>query len=258
MNKTTSVLILDDEPLARKRLRSLLEKESDITVVAECGNGDEAIKAMFTHQPEILFLDIEMPGKSGFDVLQQLSGPARPFCIFVTAYSKYAVKAFEYEALDYLLKPFRNSRFHQALDRARRHVQSRETASSSEPTEPTPTCVISIDLYGSSVDLEADDIIWIQSDGNYIKIRTASSAYYKRATLSEAADLLEPLGFIRIHRSILVNGSHITEVVYRGNNEYEITSSEGSRFRSGRTYKSRIQTFQQGTTQRRSTLPEEP
>lgn len=114
-----------------------------------------------------------------------------------------------------------------------------------EPARPTPACVMSIDLYGTSVDLEADAMIWIQSDGNYIKIRTANATYYKRATLSEAADLLEPQGFMRIHRSILVNGSHITEVVYRGNNEYEIATSEGSRLRSGRTYKSRIQAYQQ-------------
>ena len=247
MNQNTSVLILDDEPLARKRLRGLLEKEADIAIVAECCNGDEALKAMFTLQPDILFLDIEMPGKNGFDVLQHLSGPARPFCIFVTAYSKYAVKAFEYEALDYLLKPFRNSRFHQALNRARRYVQLRDSPPAPEPIQPTPTCVITIDLYGSSVDLEARDIIWVQSDGNYIKIRTASSTYYKRATLSKAADLLEPQGFIRIHRSILVNGSHMTEAVYKGNNEYEITTTEGACFRSGRTYKHHIQTFRQRT-----------
>ncbi|CAM2005035.1 LytR/AlgR family response regulator transcription factor [Acanthopleuribacter pedis] len=245
MSPKTSVLIVDDEPLARKRLRTLLEKEADMTVVAECGNGDEALKALFTLEPDILFLDIEMPGKNGFDVLQQLPASAQPFCIFVTAYSKYAVQAFEYEALDYLLKPFRNSRFQQALARARRHVQMRETTPASEPDAAPPRYLMTIDLYGSSVDLAADDMMWIQSDGNYIKIRTASSTYYKRATLSDAVELLEPQGFIRIHRSVLVNSAHVTEVVYRGNNEYEIATTEGAHFRSGRTYKQRIQAFQQ-------------
>jgi two-component system LytT family response regulator len=234
---------LDDEPPARKRLRTLLEKEADIEIVAECSNGDEALRAMFTLQPDILFLDIEMPGKSGFDVLQNITGEARPFCIFVTAYSKYAVKAFEYEALDYLLKPFRNARFHQALERARRYVLMKETSPAAEPVQPTQTPVIRIDLYGSSVDLETDQIIWVQSDANYIKIRTATSTYYKRTTLSEAAEQLEPLGFIRIHRSMLVNGSHITEAAYRGNNEYEITTTAKESFRSGRTYKQQIQAF---------------
>lgn len=245
MSKKTSVLILDDEPLARSRLRGLLTKETDIDLVAECRNGDEAIKAMFTLQPDILFLDIEMPGKNGFEVLRQLSGPVLPFCIFVTAYSKYAVQAFEYEALDFLLKPFRNTRFHQALDRARRYVQLRDVSRAVEAKRPTSPCVFRIDLYGSSVDLEAGDIMWIQSDGNYIKLRTQNATYYKRATLSEAADLLEPQGFIRIHRSLLVNGVHMTETVYKGNNEYEIATTEGARFRSGRTYKRRLEAFLQ-------------
>lgn len=243
MNNTISVLILDDEPHARKRLRGLLEKEADIAIVAECRNGDEALKALYTLQPDILFLDIEMPGKTGFDVLQHLSGPAMPFCIFVTAYSQYAVKAFEYEALDYLLKPFRNTRFHQALDRARRYVKLRVSATEPEPKRLKAESVIRIDLYGSSVVLEADAMIWIQSDGNYIKIRTAGSTFYKRETLSEAVDLLEPHGFIRIHRSILLNGTHIAHTVYRGNNEYEITTTDGATFRTGRTYKTQIQTF---------------
>ena len=245
MSKATSVLILDDEPPARKRLRSLLEKEVGIAIVAECSNGDEALKAMYTHQPDILFLDIEMPGKNGFDVLQNLPSAARPFCIFVTAYSKYAVKAFEYEALDYLLKPFRNARFHQALERARHYVQMKEAAGVAEPEQAKPETVISIDLYESSVELEVGDIIWIQSDANYIKIRTSSSTYYKRGTLSEAAEQLEPHGFLRIHRSALVNGSHMSDVIYRGNNEYEIITSEKTSFRSGRTYKQQIQAFRE-------------
>ena len=245
MNSVLTALIVDDEPLARSRIRRLLEKEPDVVVCAESGNGDEAVKALFAHQPNLIFLDIEMPGLNGFDVLRQITPPFGPCCIVVTAYPQYAIRAFEYEALDYVVKPFRNQRFYAALERARRHVALRER----QAANPEGSMVgerdprIAIDLYGSSILLEPPGIQWIQADGNYVKIRALDSVYYKRATLVDMEKKLQPAGFVRVHRSTLLNRHFVAHLKYLGNNEFEINMSDGRSFRSGRTYKTNAQSL---------------
>ncbi|MCD6050311.1 MAG: yehT 1 [Verrucomicrobia bacterium] len=228
-------LIIDDEPLARTRIRSLLAAESDVTVLAECANGSEAIEAVETHSPDLLFLDIQMPEVNGFDVLQAV-GPERiPAVIFVTAYDQHALQAFEFHALDYLLKPFKQSRFKSALQRARYQLTNRSAdhetrlASLLEQLRPANGQLTRFVIKTSSrmILLKARDVDWIESAANYALLHVGSETHLLRETMRSLEDRLSPNQFQRISRSAIVNLDRIKEFQPMAKGEYIITLTNG-------------------------------
>lgn len=229
-------IVIDDEALARKRIQTSLKAFPEIQIVSECKNGEDAIKAIYVHAPEIIFLDIHMPKVSGFDVLDKIDEQNRPYCIFVTAHPQFAIRAFDYAAQDYLLKPYRQIRFDQAIQRALSHLSENQDLRQGHAEDWQKK--LAIDLYNSRIYLHYGDIEFIQADGNYVKVKTADSSYFKRVTLTKLETELSR-DFVRVHRSYLVNKNRVTHLRYLGNNEYEIQIA-GTMLRSGRSYKANI------------------
>jgi two-component system, LytTR family, response regulator len=209
------VAIVDDEQLARLLLRELLATHDDIEVVAECGNGFEAVKAVTTLKPDLLLLDIQMPKLDGFDVLDLL-GTTTPV-IFVTAYDAYAVRAFEVHAVDYLLKPFSPERLGEALDRARARIKSREPA-------PVRDLLATVRRSGMPLQrllirdrsevhvIPAAKIDYIEAQDDYAAVRSAGRTFLKEQTLAELETLLDPAAFVRIHRRYIVNLARLARI----------------------------------------------
>lgn len=218
------VLIVDDEPLARERIRSLLRDEPDFELVAECADGNQAVTAFHQHAPDLVFLDIQMPGKDGFEVLRALDGQRLPMVIFVTAYDQHALKAFEVHALDYLLKPFKQARFKQTLQRARELLGRRgggddddvskrllELLGRQAPAREHLTRIVVRD--GERVlFVKTDQIDYIESAGNYVVLHAGKDNHVVRETLTSLEERLEPKQFLRISRSTLVNVDQIKEL----------------------------------------------
>lgn len=243
----TSVLIIDDEALARQRVRKLLESREDINILQECRNGREAIEAISAHQPDLIFLDIQMKDMTGFDVLQALSKDKWPLTIFVTAYDKYAIQAFDIFAFDYLLKPFKNDRFFISLDKAIKTLEQKEQGErvdqlkelvdylekKQEKEEPLAL------KQGSKISLvQMDDIRYIEASGYYIEVYTSES---KRLLLRESmTNMLEQLAkpkFIRIHRSTIINTDYLSEIQHTGAGDVVTKMKDGKTFRVSKSYK---------------------
>jgi two-component system LytT family response regulator len=214
-------LIVDDEPLARERVRSLLSAERDVEIVRECATGKEAVAAVRELRPDLLFLDIQMPGMSGFDVLRELERSAMPLVIFVTAYDQHALKAFEVHALDYLLKPFKQARFQQTLHRAREMLSSKDTALASRKlleflgqtkTLPEYLTRLTVRTGERVVVVRVDQVDYFESAGNYVVVHTARENHVLRETLTALEQKLNPRQFLRISRSTLVNLDKIKEL----------------------------------------------
>jgi len=208
------VVIVDDEPLGRLTLRSLLSADSGVVIVGECANGAEAIAAVRKQKPDILFLDVQMPGMTGFDVIDVLSKEELPIVVFVTAFDQYALKAFDANAVDYLLKPFDDERFESALERAKERARGVSLASMQEQITSA------MQMVGNGIDREAkritirsegrvqlvsvDDITWVESADQYVQIHTAESVYLMRESMASLERDLDPDCFMRIHRSAIV------------------------------------------------------
>lgn len=240
-------LIIDDEPLARSRIRKLLDREHRIQVVAECANGAEALAAIERHDPDLLFLDVQMPDLDGFEVLGRLPRGCWPQVIFVTAYDQYALRAFDVHAVDYLLKPFDNDRFRQALDRAARRVEVTERA------ELHDRLVRVLDEYqrerrgyreaveirwqGSIREIPLGEVALIQSAGNYVTLHRGDEELLHRTTLSALAAELDPERFVRVHRSRVVNLDHVRATRYLGDGRYRFILTSGAELESGRSYR---------------------
>jgi two-component system LytT family response regulator len=196
------VLIVDDEQLARRFLRSLLARAGETGEVRECANGLDARSELASFQPDILFLDVQMPGLSGLDVLAGLREQDAPATIFTTAHSEHALRAFDFEACDYLLKPFDEARFSKALQRA----QARAAMLAKRRNLRFP-----VQSNRGDVELSAKDIFVISAEDNYISVQTERHAFLQRMSLCEAARLLAPTNFVRVHRRFLVNFDHLDE-----------------------------------------------
>lgn len=213
-------ITVDDEPVALRRLSRLLARADDVEIVAACKDGPSAVEAVRLHRPDVLFLDVQMPGMNGFEVLDALQGVRMPIVIFVTAYDEFALRAFEARALDYVLKPFGEARVEQALERARICVRgdaarNEHLARLAELLGPTrrrtdPRCLL-IKRDDRLVVLQPADIDWIESDGDYVRIHTAGETHFTRMKLAEIERRLSSEGFVRIHRSRLVNFSRVKE-----------------------------------------------
>jgi len=214
-------LIIDDEPLARERVRSLLREEPDIEVLGECANGNEAVAAIKKHSPDLIFLDVQMPGLGGFDVLRALGKEHIPLVIFVTAYDQHALKAFEVHALDYLLKPFKQTRFKQTVQRARESLASRRAGAVHQnlldllgQAKPATEHLTRIPVKTGDrvVFIKTDQIHYIEAAGNYLVLHTAKENHVIRETLTALEEKLDPKKFLRINRSTLVNLEQIKEL----------------------------------------------
>lgn len=212
-------IIADDEPPARDRIRHLLQSQADVEIVAECGSGPDTIAAVQEHTPDLLFLDVQMPGCDGFGVLSALSAQSLPLVIFTTAYDEHALKAFEAHALDYLLKPFKPARFLDAVDRVRRQLenQNAERATQSllellrKQSAPHLTR-LAVKSGDKVIFVKATDIECIESAGNYVVVHAGGEQHVLRETLTDLESQLNPLQFLRISRSAIVNLNFVREL----------------------------------------------
>jgi two-component system, LytTR family, response regulator len=244
---TIRAVIVDDEPLARRRIGNLLADAEDVEVIAECANGREAIQAIEESPPDLLFLDIQMPELDGFDVLQAIGIGTVPVVIFVTAYDQFALRAFEAHALDYLLKPFDDERFESTLQRARERIRPQEE----EGDLDRRLRALLEDVRGGrgylqrlvvptghrSVFIRTEDIDWIEAERNYIRLHVGGRTHLLRENLSRIESALDPEKFCRIHRSTIVNIDRIQSVesLFRG--EYQLVLHDKTTLTSGRSYR---------------------
>lgn len=243
-------IIVDDEPLARERLKRFLRDESDVEIVAECGNGNEAIEKIRALRPDLVFLDIQMPEKNGFDVIKALGPKLVPTVIFVTAYDQYALKAFDVHALDYLLKPSTKERVHKAVGRARDHlsigpkdsIDGRLIALIEDlKQEKRYLDRLVVKSHGRVFFLKADEIDWIEAAGNYVKLHSGREAHMIRETMNGIEGKLDPQKFIRIHRSTVVNIDRIKELHPMFSGDYSVILRDDTELSLSRNYRDRFQ-----------------
>ncbi|HEY1803798.1 MAG TPA: LytTR family DNA-binding domain-containing protein [Terracidiphilus sp.] len=240
-------VVADDEVLARQKLRQLLRDDADIEIVGESATALETIELVRAASPELLFLDIHMPGMDGFDVLGALSERAEtppPRVIFTTAYDQYAVRAFEVNAVDYLLKPFTPERLRAAIQRVREQSVARHPGVSSGdksgPSVGLYTNRIVFKSRGRILFLPVSDIRWICAEGNYVRLCTATETHLLRETMARLEERLDPRGFLRVHRSSIVNLKYVKEVRRETNGDSVVIMDTGQKVALGRSYRSSL------------------
>jgi two-component system LytT family response regulator len=243
-------LIVDDEPLAREGVVLRLGRFKDVEVVGECENGSSAIKKILELNPDVVFLDVQMPGMDGFEVLRALPEESLPQVIFLTAYEQYALGAFEVHALDYLLKPVDDERFDRAVERARRVGDSESKVRTAERVlqmlRQGPASYVSRFpvRVGSRIQLVfTEDIEWIQGAGNYAELHSPGRSHLLRETLNSLEQKLDPSQFLRIHRSKIVRVGCVRELQPIDNREYLVRLADGSEHRSSRSYADRLENW---------------
>jgi two-component system LytT family response regulator len=250
-------LIVDDEPLARRNIRLLLERDAQVDIVGECRNGKEAVAAIKTFTPELIFLDIQMPEMDGFDVLEQVGAEHINAIVFVTAFDQYALKAFEVHALDYLLKPFDDVRFQKALQTAKNQIEQHEmdkltkkllalledrlSARETLSHEKTYLSRLMIKLTNRVILVNVHDIDWIEADGNYAKLHVGRKAHMLREKMHDLESRLDPQQFVRIHRSIIVNLDRIRELYPHFNGDYMIVLVDGTQLKLSRSRREHLE-----------------
>jgi two-component system LytT family response regulator len=240
------VLIAEDESLSRERLRQFLETETLTEIVAECVTGQEALKAIQQTLPDIVFLDVKMPDLDGFSVIEGLSGAHPPVIIFVTAYDRFALRAFEVHAADFLLKPFDRDRFQKALWRARdavrrnrEHHALEKIANSLAALKVRPKSLgrFAVKSRGRVVFVKTDEIEWIRGAHNYSELHAGKSVHFLRQTLATLEHQLLPNQFMRISRSLLVNLDRIKEIRPKTHGDYLVIMQDGKRLTASRNYR---------------------
>ena len=239
------VLIVDDETLARQGIRMLLDQDTDISLIEEASNGKQAAELMQTGGFDLIFLDVQMPEMDGVATLKHLGGESPAAVIFVTAYDQYAVEAFDLNAADYLLKPFTPQRFRQAFERAKTRIQIGSQRSDARmlailerlASQPTYLSRIAVAGAAGTSFVETKNVDWLKAAENYVELHVGPDCYLVEVTMAEIAKRLEPVRFIRIHRSVIVNAERIRTVQSASHSEYLVTLTSGIQLRSGRTYK---------------------
>ena len=249
--RTIRALIVDDEPLARERMRSLLGGETDVEVVGEAKDGVEAVETILGQSPDLVFLDVQMPKLDGFEVIQTVGAERMPAVVFVTAYDQHALRAFEVQALDYLLKPFDQERFQGALKRVRRQLDSQETGDIGRrllalvrdlrSERPSRTDRLVVKSGGRLFFLRADEIDWIEAAGNYVRLHLGQESHLFRETMNRMETRLDARRFARIHRSRIVNTERIKELQPWFNGDHVVVLRDGTRLTLSRGYKDRLQ-----------------
>lgn len=242
---------MDDEPLARRRVLSLLQPDADFEVLGECGNGKDAVEKIATLKPDLVFLDVQMPKLDGFGVLEAVAQVHLPAIIFVTAYDQYAVKAFDAHAVDYLLKPFKQERFMDAVARAKQQFQAVQANPNGNGEENqkllsllrhvnTDADRLVVRSGGKVVFLRASEVEWIEAAANYIKLYSQQRVFTVREKISSLEEALPAGKFMRIHRSVIVNLSMVQEIQPCGGGEFVVILRTGRELPLGRTYRSKI------------------
>ncbi len=244
------VLVVDDEPAARARIIRILETDQDTRLVGECRNGVEASEVLEKEPVDIVLLDIEMPQANGFDVLKNLRSTPKPFIIFITAHDRYALKAFDVNAVDYLLKPYDEERFLSALAKAKEFVEMRDSkqlagrlidmVQQHVRTQKDHVEEMVIKEKGRSYNVKLKDVLFVRAESNYLILQTKDRHYLLRMTLNMLETDVDPKQFLRIHRSYMVNFAHVRGARYSGNNEFVFTMSNGQHLLSGRSYRDQV------------------
>jgi two-component system LytT family response regulator len=275
VTRVIRTVLVDDEPLAREGLRVRLGREEDIEIVGEAGDGQSAVDAILSLRPDLVFLDVQMPGFDGFDVVSRIASTHLPTIVFVTAYDRYALRAFEVHALDYLLKPIAHRRFQEALRRARHELASRErnAAPSPEGTVDNVSLAAVAERLRRLLDereagaaarpsgpgdgpryavrftvrdgeryvlLRASDVDWAEASANYVRLHVGPRTYQLRTTMSDLERQLDPVQFTRIHRSAIVNLDRVREIRPEWHGEYEVALTTGTTLRLSRGYRDRL------------------
>jgi two-component system LytT family response regulator len=244
-----TTLIVDDEPLAREGLRVMLSRDPEIAEISEAKNGREAVAAIRTSNPDLVFLDVQMPEMDGFAVVGEIGPEQMPPVVFITAHDRFAIQAFEINAIDYLLKPITEERFAQALARAKSRLYSRSGEEASRQIICLLESLASPQRYlkrlavrsaGKTIFVDLDEVDWMEAAENYVQLHTARSNHLLHVAMNTIEKSLNPELFMRIHRSIIVNTSRIKELQPGQHGEYVITLHSGVRLQSGRTYSEKL------------------
>jgi len=243
---TLRALIVDDEAPARRRIRRLLAAESDVIVVGECGDGASAVSAIAETRPDLVFLDVQMPERDGFDVVKALPPGRLPAILFVTAYDRYALRAFDVHAVDYLLKPFTGERFRTALDRARerimQHVQDPALADLARALRARPPYLSRLPIRsgGRTVFVDLDAVDWLEAADNYVRLHVQQREYLVRDTLAALEAQLDPERFARIHRSAVVRIDGVAEIRPTSHGDAEVVLRSGATLPVSRTWRHKL------------------
>jgi two-component system, LytTR family, response regulator len=245
-------LIVDDEPIARRRLRALLADEPDIALIGEAANGTEAVRSIASDRPDLVLLDVQMPGLDGFEVLRATAAIHQPFVVFITAHDEHAIRAFEVQAVDYLLKPVIEARFREAVRRAVTRLRERPRAEVARElaqllervaAAPGKPARIPIKHDGRVTFVRVDDIDWVEADGDFVRLHLARETHTLRETMAQIVEKLPADRFLRIHRSLIVNSDRVREVQPWFKGDYVLIMQDGTKLRSGRTYRDVVQTL---------------
>ncbi|MBI2515798.1 MAG: response regulator transcription factor [Opitutae bacterium] len=264
-------LIVDDEPAARRGVRMLLERDPDMQVIGEAASGPEAARKIVDERPDLVFLDVQMPEMDGFKVLENVVAKHSPVVVFVTAYDRHALQAFEVNAVDYLLKPFDDERFWAAVRRAKSEFQRRQTdslgeklghlldylqtaasrgagspASGAGEQEAITRERILLKTGGEIFFLKADEIDWIEAEGDYMKFHAGGRTHLLRETMGRLEEKLDPKRFVRIHRSTIVNLDRVKKLSPSFAGEYAVILADGTKLRLSRSYHERLQELMKG------------
>lgn len=246
------VLIVDDEPLARRRIRSLLTNHKDVEIVGECGDGSEALKIIENLSPDLMFLDVQMPEMDGLSVIKIRAQKSMPLIIFVTAYNNYGLAAFDSHAVDYLLKPFDAQRFEKALEKAKTRLSINKKADSQVYLSEIINKIEQREKYrkhlairqnGRIFLLKVEEIEWIEAERNYVRLYAGQESYLRREAIGNIEGKFDPAQFRRIHRSILVNIKFIKELRLTSGSDYQIILLSGKELTISRTFQKNLPEF---------------
>jgi two-component system LytT family response regulator len=244
-----TTLIVDDEPLAREGLRMLLSEDPEVSAIHEAKDGRQAVTAIRNTRPDLVFLDVQMPEMDGFSVVQEVGAERMPAVVFVTAHDRFAIQAFEINAIDYLLKPVTAERFTQALCRAKARLRSAPAGDASRQIIGLLETIVSPRRYlkrlavrsaGKTVFVDVEDVDWIGAEENYVQLHAGRAGHLLHVAMNALEKSLDPEMFVRIHRSIIVNVARIKELQPALHGEYVVTLKNGVRLESGRTYHDKL------------------
>lgn len=251
MQLRARVLIVDDEPLARDRIRQLLKSDREIQIIGEARNGSEAIAAITSDAPDIVFLDVQMPDMDGFQVLNALAVKSMPLVIFVTAYDQHAIRAFDVHAIDYLMKPFDRKRFAKALDHAKAQMKRTNEADAGRILKLLEEIKaggeylerFSVKQGETVLFVRAEDVDSIEAEGNYVRLNLANFSYLLRETLGSVESQIDPRTFVRIHRRTIVNMNRVRELRTLGRGESRVVLQSGASHPVSRGYREHFENF---------------